>query len=97
MMDTMIPPQVGMRLRMKKKQKRKKEKGQREKRHANSTLVLQSRTMFSNRESPMLSLSYTSGNFHYITWLVCSDDGLPEIPKVLMRTKVGCTPTLFPI
>ena len=28
-----------------------------------STLVLQSTTMFSYRESPMLSFSYTSGNF----------------------------------
>ena len=27
----------------------------------------------------MLSLSYTSGNFHYRTWLVNSDDGLLEM------------------
>ena len=33
----------------------------------------------SYRESPMLSLSYTSGNFHYRTWLVYSNDGLPQI------------------
>ena len=26
----------------------------------------------------MLSLSYTSGNFYYRTWLVYSDDGLPQ-------------------
>ena len=26
----------------------------------------------------MLSLSYTSGNFHYRTWLVYSNDGLPQ-------------------
>ena len=32
----------------------------------------------SYRLSPMLSLSYTSGNFHYITWLVYSNDGLPQ-------------------
>ena len=32
-----------------------------------------------DRESPMLSLSYTSGNFHYRTWLVYSDDGLPQV------------------
>ena len=31
-----------------------------------------------DRESPMLSLSYTSGNFHYRTWLVYSNDGLPQ-------------------
>ena len=27
----------------------------------------------------MISLSYTSGNFHYRTWLVHSNDGLPQI------------------
>ena len=27
----------------------------------------------------MMSLSYTSGNFHYRTWLVYSNDGLPQI------------------
>ena len=32
-----------------------------------------------DRESPILSLSYTSGNFHYRTWLVYSNDGLPQI------------------
>ena len=31
-----------------------------------------------DRESPMLSLSYASGNFHYRTWLVYSNDGLPQ-------------------
>ena len=31
-------------------------------------------------ESLELSLSYTSGNFHYRTWLVYSDDGLPQMP-----------------
>ena len=31
-----------------------------------------------DRESPMLSLSYTSGNIHYRTWLVYSNDGLPQ-------------------
>ena len=33
----------------------------------------------SYRESLELSLSYTSGNFHYRTWLVYSNDGLPQI------------------
>ena len=76
MMETMIPPQVGMRLRTKKREKR----GQKEKKKAQlknerkrekgqfyypfSTLVLQSSTMiFIDRESPLVSLSYTSGNF----------------------------------
>ena len=34
----------------------------------------------SYRLSPMLSLSYTSGNFHYRTWLAYSNDGLPQMP-----------------
>ena len=50
---------------------------------------------FSYGESPMLSLSYTSGNFHYRTWLVYSDDGLPQMPQVFMSKQVGCTPTQF--
>ena len=50
-----------------------------------------------DRESPMLSLSYTSGNFHYRTWLVYSDDGLPQMPEVFMSKQVGCTPTQFPL
>ena len=49
----------------------------------------------SYRESPMLSLSYTSGNFHYRTWLVYSNDGLPQMPQVFMSKQVGCTPTQF--
>ena len=32
-----------------------------------------------DRGSHILSLPYTSGNFHYITWLVYSNDGLPQI------------------
>ena len=31
-----------------------------------------------DRESLIQSLSYTSGNFHYRTWLVYSNDGLPQ-------------------
>ena len=41
-----------------------------------------------------LSLSYTSGNFHYRTLLVYSDDGLPQMPKVFMSKQVVCTPHL---
>ena len=47
----------------------------------------------SYRESLELSIPYTSGNFHYRTWLVYSDDGLPQMPEVFMRKQVGCTPT----
>ena len=49
----------------------------------------------SYRESLELSLSYTSGNFHYRTWLVYSNDGLPQTPEVFMSKQVGCTPTQF--
>ena len=48
-----------------------------------------------DREFLILSLSYTSGNFHYRTWLVYSDYGLPQIPEVFMSKQVGCTPTQF--
>ena len=49
----------------------------------------------SYRLSPMLSLPYTCGNFHYRTWLVYSNDGLPQMPQVFMSKQVGCTPTQF--
>ena len=48
-----------------------------------------------DRESLILSLSYTSGDFHYRTWLVYSNDGLPQMPQVFMSKQVGCTPTQF--
>ena len=48
-----------------------------------------------DRESLILSLSYTSGKFHYRTWLVYSNDGLPQMPEVFMSKQVGCTPTQF--
>ena len=33
------------------------------------------------------------GIFHYRTWLVYSNDGLPQMPEVFMSKQVGCTPT----
>ena len=48
-----------------------------------------------DRESLELSLSYTSGNFHYRTWLVYSDDGLPQMPEVFMSKQVGHTHLIF--
>ena len=33
------------------------------------------------------------GFLHYRTWIVYSDDGLPQMPEVLMNKQVGCTPT----
>ena len=59
-----------------------------------TTLVLQSSTMIFMIES--LSFHYfhiLEGIFHYRTWLVYSDDGLPEMPEVFMSKQVGCTPT----
>ena len=50
---------------------------------------------FSYRESLELSLSYTSGNFHYRTWLVYSNYGPPQVPQVSVSKQVGCTPTQF--
>ena len=71
-METMTPPQVGMRLRTKKRGKKKRQgpnKKMREKREG-AMLLSFYHTCASNyhhdlhdRESPMLSLSYTSGNF----------------------------------
>ena len=48
-----------------------------------------------DRESLILSLSYTSGNFHYRTWLVYSNNGLPQMPQVFVSKQVECTPTQF--
>ena len=107
MMETMIPPQVGMRFRTKKggesrkAKEKKKEKAQkmREKEKRDNVTILLPHLCFkvapcsSYRESLELSLSYTSGNFHYRTWLVYSDDGLPQMPEAFMSKQVGCTPT----
>ena len=49
-----------------------------------------------DRESPIFSLLYiTSGNFSLQTWLVYSNDGLPQMPEVFASKQVGCTPTQF--
>ena len=86
MMETMIPPQVGMRLRTKKrghkkekapKNERKREKGQCY--YPFSTLVLQSSTMIFMIESlSFCHFHILVGIFHYRTWLVYSNDGLPQ-------------------
>ena len=91
MMETMIPPQVGMRLRTKKKEAIKKRKGpnkkiknerKREKwkcYYPFSTLVLQSRTMIFMIESLLFChFHILVGILHYRTWLVYSNDGLPQ-------------------
>ena len=89
MMETMIPPQVGMRLRTKKrvaikkrevpnkKNDRKRKKGQCY--FPFSTLVLQSSSMIFMIESLICShFHILVGIFHYRTWLVYSNDGLPQ-------------------
>ena len=92
MMETMIPPQVEMRLQTSKKRKKKRPKEKkvgpnkkmREKERRGNATILFSHLCFkiapcsSYRESLELSVSYTSGNFHYRTWLVYSNDGLPQ-------------------
>ena len=87
-METMIPPQVGMRLRTKKRghkkgpnkkmNERKREKGQCY--YPFTTLVLQSSTMIFIVESlSCCHFHILVGNlFHYRTWLVYSNDGLPQ-------------------
>ena len=96
MMETMIPPKVGMRLRTKKesqrspnkkrpkkptkktkKNERKREKGQCY--YPFTTLVLQSSTMIFMIESLLCChFHILVGIFHYRTWLVYSNDGLPQ-------------------
>ena len=88
MMATMIPPQVGMRLRTKKREAIKKEKAQIKKERKRekgqcyypfTTLVLQSSTMVFMIESQLCChFHILKGNFHYRTWLVYSNDGLPQ-------------------
>ena len=65
--------------------KEKKEKMREKERRGNVTILLphlcfKVAPCSSYRESLELSLSYTSGNFHYRTWLVYSNDGLPQMP-----------------
>src|SRR4051812_28373280 len=77
MMETMIPPQVGMRLRTTIKNERKREKGQSY--YLFTTLVLQSSTMFFMIESLLFChFHILVGIFHYRTWLVYSNDWLPQ-------------------
>ena len=72
MMEIMIPPQVGMRLRTKQEAKKKKaqtNKKMREKEIRDIVTILFPHLCFkvapcsSYRESPMISFSYTSGHF----------------------------------
>ena len=62
-----------------------------------STLVLQNSTMVFMIESFLFChFHILVGIFHYRTWLVYSNDGLPQkLPQVFVRKQVGCTPTQF--
>ena len=61
-----------------------------------STLVLQSSTMIFMIESLLcFHFHILVGIFHYRTWLVYSNNGLPQMPQVFMSKQVGCTPTQF--
>ena len=90
-METMIPPQVGMRLWTKQKKERKKrghkkrkKKMRKKERRDNatisfSTLVLQSSTMIFMIESLLCCHFHILMRIlHYRTWLVYSNDGLPQ-------------------
>ena len=90
MMETMIPPQVGMRLRTKNKKERKKghkkEKAQKKERKREkgqcyypfTTLVLQGSIVIFMIEGLLCyHFHILVGIFHYRTWLVYSNDGLP--------------------
>jgi hypothetical protein len=102
MMETMIPPQVGMRLRTKREKKEKKKKKGKEKKRKEgalllsfTTLVLQSSTMFFIESLLFSHFHILVGIFHYRTWLVYSDDELPQMHEVYLSKQVGCTPTKF--
>ena len=61
-----------------------------------SILVLQSSTMIFMIESLLCCHFHKLvGIFHYRTWLVYSNDGLPQMPQVFVGKQVGCTPTQF--
>ena len=61
-----------------------------------STLVLQSSTMIFMIESLLCChFHILVGIFHYRTWLVYSNNVLPQMPQDFVRKKVGCTPTQF--
>ena len=48
-----------------------------------------------NRESLVLSHSYTSGNFSLQNLALYSNNVLPQMPQVFVSKQVGCTPTQF--
>ena len=61
-----------------------------------ATLVLQSSTIIFMIESLLFChFHILVGIFQYRTWLVYSNNGLPQMPYVFVSKQVGCTPTQF--
>ena len=61
-----------------------------------STLVLQSSTMIFMIESLLFChFHILVGIFPCRTWLVYSNDGLPQNSQVFVSKQIGCTPTQF--
>ena len=59
-------------------------------------LVLQSSTVVFMIESLLCChFHILVGIFNYRTWLVYSNNGLPQMPQVFVSKQVGCTPTQF--
>ena len=106
MMETMNPPQVGMRLRTKNKDgggqmsppsiQKKRENERRD----FATILYHTCASKWHHALHVESLMI----YHFLmlvgitysllqTWLVYSYDGLPQMPKVFMSKQVGCTPT----
>ena len=82
---TLLKTEEAKEAQIKKEAKEAHQKMREKERRDNVTILLphfcfKLATCSSYRESLELSLSYTSGNFHYRTWLVYSNDGLPKMP-----------------
>ena len=61
-----------------------------------TTLVLQSSTIIFMIESLLFChFNILVGTFHYRTWHVYSNNGLPQMPQVFVSKQVGCKPTQF--
>ena len=83
----------GRRAQMKKKKREKRREGTML--LSFSTLVLHDSTMFFMIESFLLC-QYASGNLHYITWLVYSNDGLPQnCPRSSWTSKLDAHPLVL--
>ena len=67
----------------------------REKERRDNVTILFPHFDLHDRESPMLSLSYTSGNFHIELGMYIPMMGFLKMPQVFVSKQVGCTPTQF--